>query len=139
MPLYALRCECGTRFDAFSHRPEPRAVACPECGRDGCETDFQRTRFTLERRFAGSECESLLESFHPDEVPEARRLYPDTDIRDDGTVVWHRRSDITRFEARRRALYEAAANRGAEPAPNGPEEVAEPLLDDQPVVAGSAT
>jgi len=104
MPLYPLRCNCGHTFEAFSKSAEPRKIACPACRQENCEPDFGKLRIVTERQFAGEECESLREGFHPDEVQEARRLFPDNQIRDDGTVVWSKRSDIKKFEKRKREL-----------------------------------
>ena len=104
MPLYPLVCQCGNRFEQFSKSPTPREIPCPACGKAGCEPNFDKMRIVTERQFAGSECESLREGFHPDEVSEARRLFPETDIRDDGTVLWHKRSDINKFQKRKREL-----------------------------------
>lgn len=104
MPLYALKCSCGHGFEEFSKTREPRALPCPKCGATNCEPDFGKCRIVTERQFAGSECESIREGFHPDEVEEARRTFPDTTIRDDGTVMWSKRSDITKFNKRREQL-----------------------------------
>jgi hypothetical protein len=57
-----------------------------------------------ERHFHGEGTISLMHGFNPEDVPEARRLYPDTTITDQGDVVFDRRSDERRFVRQKREI-----------------------------------
>ncbi len=105
MPLYACKCPaCSNAFTELCHSSQRSALKCPACGNDRVEPDFDQTRIVTERRFSGAEAESLTEGFHPDEVEEARQLFPDHTIRDDGTVIYSSRSNVKAFQRRKEQI-----------------------------------
>lgn len=102
---YACKClNCGHTFETACTHAARADLPCERCQHPRVEPDFSKTVVRTERRFAGSECESLTEGFHPDEVEEARREFPDTTIRDDGTVMWSKRSDLNKYHKRKEEI-----------------------------------
>lgn len=99
---YAVKClNCGHAFETACTHADRSKLPCELCKHPRVEPDFGKTKLVTERRFAGTECESLQEGFHPSEVNEARQLFPNSTIRDDGTVMYSKRSDQTNFLKRK--------------------------------------
>ncbi len=84
----------------FSER-EGWKIDCPDCGKVLTMEDTPKAaaRFYGDRRFAGSECESVTEGFHPNEVKLARKHMPKSAgcIKDDGRVFFESRSQQQTF------------------------------------------
>jgi hypothetical protein len=67
-------------------------------------------RFYGNRRFAGSEAESITEGFRPYEVPLARKHITAGKIHDDGRVEFSDRADQRKFKQQLRQLQDGVAN-----------------------------
>ena len=62
-----------------------------------------------ERYFAGSEAMSYEVGYHtPEDIAEARKLFPDNHIDDNGDVRFYSRSEERRFKRKQRELKKLA-------------------------------
>lgn len=101
MPIYAYRCaSCTNEVETFFKMSENRGSIPCKCG---CQMSRVPSLPVVERRFAGSESYSQQQGFHPSEVKRARRLFRghfDSNIRDDGRVVFNSRGEQKAFVKR---------------------------------------
>jgi len=102
----------GERCEVFQSIKEDAYQTIPGTGQP-CRRAITLPR--TERRFAGTETLSRRFGFDPDEVMAARQLFPDADIRDNGDVHFHTRSEGIKFAnvygeqlAREKAAQESA-------------------------------
>lgn len=98
---------CGHVFNAFIAESTGWVCTCTECGKQ-CDPNVRpsaRSHYYGNRRFAGTECQSIAQGFHPKEVNRARKLMPEVQhcIKDNGRVEFADRSEERRF---RRSLSE---------------------------------
>jgi hypothetical protein len=102
-------CSCGWTGSVCLKRAAGWAAKCPECGKVEKPERPKAPRYYGDRRFAGTERESVMHGFHPDEVGEARRLLPAFQecIRDDGTVQFDSRKQERGFVKAQDALRPA--------------------------------
>lgn len=100
MPIYPVKCpSCGSAWEQFSSMSERDAIAC-QCGQCPVDTDYRQLKpRNADREFCGSQQESQLWFFRPSEVKAARQALGESGncIRDDGKVVFTRRSEERAF------------------------------------------
>lgn len=92
-------CPCGFRGELGFYASEDWKRDCPDCGKVLSPGTNKPQRFYGNRRFSGSECESITEGFHPKEVNLARKNMPKSAhcIREDGRVVFNDRREQREF------------------------------------------
>lgn len=107
MPLYPTICPRGHKAEQYARVNDRDKLCCdhPGCGMR-CSIDFTGLLPTPERRFSGSTMESRTEGFLPDEVLDARQLFPNHQhcIKSDGTVVFRSRGEQKSYMDRKKQL-----------------------------------
>lgn len=122
MPIYSVKCEsCGAQSEQF-HSMNEAHQPCEHC-KGTCSVDYTRQTFMRERHFSGTERNSVMYGFHPDEVQEARMDFGSTgaDISDDGTVSFDKRSVQVAFAKRWNEIKRAGSERRKELLKSNPE------------------
>lgn len=122
MPVYAVRCQaCGHQEEQF-HSMSQDHLPCSKCS-GVVDVDFTRQNIQRERHFCGSERDSVMYGFHPDEVQEARREFASTgaDISDYGTVSFDKRSTQVAFQKKWNEIKRAGDKRIKETLASKPE------------------
>lgn len=106
-------CQCGYKGSLCFTERENWKRECPDCGRLIEPGAQGPQRYYGDRRFSGSESESITEGFHPGEVKIARKAMPKSAdcIKDDGRVFFESRSQQKTFV---RELEQARQQTGAQ-------------------------
>lgn len=107
MPIYPVRCPaCHAVDDVYCSMKDREHLACAKCGNARVETQYDKLNISNgDREFDLSRRESVIHFFPPDEVQDYRQLYGDAGncIKDDGTVVFNRRSEERKFRQAKQA------------------------------------
>jgi hypothetical protein len=104
----SVKCTCGFQGEMLFCADEDWKRDCQVCGKVLTPESKGAQRYYGDRRFAGSEQESVTEGFHPSEVKLAREHMPKSAhcIKDDGRVFFESRSEQKRFMAEQRQARE---------------------------------
>lgn len=90
MPLYCYQCEeCRCITEEFVHLSEgaPMVVCCEKCGGDALRSLTAEHNGALSRRQKYPFL-CWTAGIHPDQIPEARRMFPDHEYTPDGDMVF---------------------------------------------------